>query len=317
MSDASPPLTIGLPVYNGEDHVGVALDDIAAQTFGDFELIISDNASTDRTSEICREYAARDSRIRYTRSSRNLGMGPNVNRVFEFSQTRYFKWVSHDDRHDPAFLERCIDVLDREPEVVLCHSETGFIGEHGEPLPYDEKRRAYLDSVGEPVTRLDKLRVGEGPTPQHRFRDVLRSMDGCFHIYGVFRADMLRKIAWRKNYFGHDKVILAEIVLLGRLNQIGETLFFKRSRKGQTTDYGTREKAVLINPHHYSGNAHMLMLRDYLAAVRRTRLSALQRAHMLWTIAMLVRRPGFLGHVFVPGQHNYLGFGSRRPPRPA
>lgn len=182
-------------------------------------------------------------------------------------------------------------------------------------MPYDEDRRAYLDSVGKPMTRLDKLRVGEGSTPQRRFRDVLRNMNGCFHIYGVIRTGTLRKIAWRKNYFGHDKVVLAEISLLGRLNQINETLFFKRSRKGQTTDYSTREKAALINPHHYSGNAHMLMLRDYFAAVRRTPLSARQRAHMLWTIATLVRRRSFLRHVFIPGQDNYLGIGSRRPQR--
>ena len=313
MLHASPPLTIGLPVYNGEKHVGMALDDIVEQTFGDFELVISDNASTDRTSEICREYVARDPRIRYHRNPHNLGIGPNVNRVFELCGTRYFKWISHDDRHSPTFLERCIDVLDHDAEVALSHSETGLVGECGEPLRYDQEMRAYLDSVGNPMTRLDRRRVGEGATPEGRFRDVLRNMNGCFHIYGVFRADMLRKVAWRKNYFGHDKVVLAETVLLGRLNQIDEILFFKRSRKGQTTDYSTREKAQLINPHHYSGNAHMLMLRDYLAAVRRTRLSARQQAHMFWTIAMLVRRPGFLRHVFVPGQDNYLGFGSRRP----
>ena len=315
MPDASPPLTIGLPVYNGEDHVGATLDDIAGQSFGDFNLVISDNASTDRTSEICRDYAARDSRIRYHRNPRNLGLGPNFNRVFELCDTRYFKWTCHDDRHEPTFLERCIDALEHDPEVVLSHTATGLIGEHGEPLRYDKKRGAYLDNTGQPVTRLDKPHVGEGPTPQHRFRDVLRNMDACFHVLGVFRADQLRKIDWRKNYFGHDKVILVEIALLGRFHQVDETLFFKRSREGQSKDYGTREKAKLINPDHYSGNAHMHMLRDYLAAVRRTPLSTLQRAHMLWTIAMLVRRPGLLRHVFVPGQENYLGFGARRPSR--
>lgn len=317
MSDASPQLTIGLPVYNGEDHVGATLDDFVGQTFGDFELIISDNASTDRTSEICRDYAARDPRIRYHRTPHNLGLGPNFNRVFESSDTLYFKWICHDDRHEPTFLERCIDALEHDPEVVLSHTVTGLIGEHGEPLPYDKKRGAYLDNAGQPVTRLDKPHVGEGPTPQHRFRDVLRNMDACFHALGVFRADILRKIDWRKNYFGYDKVILAEIVLLGRLHQVDEALFFKRSREGQSKDYGTKEKARLINPHHYSGNAHMLMLRDYFSAVLRTPLSTRQRAHMFWTLAMLVRRPGFFRHVFVPGRENYLGFGARRPQRSA
>lgn len=315
MPDASPPLTIGLPVYNGEGHVGATLDDIAGQSFGDFNLIISDNASTDRTSEICRDYAARDPRIRYHRNPRNLGLAPNFNRVFELCDTRYFKWICHDDRHASTFLERCIDVLERDSQVVGSFTGVGLIGQYGEQLRWDEKRRTYLDSCANPVYATEVSHIGEGPTPQHRFRDVLHHMSACNPFYSVFRSDVLRRIAWRKNYFGHDKVVLAEIVLLGRLNQVGETLFFKRWHKGQSIDHSTKEKAEIINPDRYSGNPQMLMLRDYVVAIWRTPFSPAQRAHMLWTIARMIQRPGLMKKVFVPGPHNYFGIEFRRASR--
>lgn len=317
MSHAKPPLTIGLPVCNGEAYVAEALKDIVEQTFGDFDLVISDNDSTDGTGEICREFAARDPRIRYHRNPRNLGIGPNFNRVFELCQTRYFKWICHDDRHAATFLERCIDVLEQDPQVVVSFTGVGLIGQYGEPLRWDRTRRSYLDSRGVPVYAMEPPHIGEGPTPQHRFRDILHHMSACNPFYGVFRADALRKIAWRKNYFGHDKVVLAEVLLLGRLNQIDETLFFKRWHEGQSTDHSTREKAALINPDRYSGNAQLLMLRDYVAAIWRTPFSPTQRMHMLWTIARMARRPGLLKKIFVPGPQNYFGVDFRRAPRQA
>jgi glycosyltransferase involved in cell wall biosynthesis len=116
----TPRVSIGLPVYNGENYLAETLDSILAQTFTDFEVIISDNASTDRTETICRQYAAQDRRIRYLRNTSNLGAAKNYNRVFELSQGEYFKWNGHDDPLAPVFLERCVAVLDRHPGVVLC-----------------------------------------------------------------------------------------------------------------------------------------------------------------------------------------------------
>ena len=85
-------VSIGLPVYNGEKYLEQALISILSQTYTDFELIISDNASTDRTQAICREYAAKDPRIRYYCNEENLGAAPNHNRVFELASGEYFKW---------------------------------------------------------------------------------------------------------------------------------------------------------------------------------------------------------------------------------
>src|SRR3989337_590294 len=122
-----PTVSIGLPVFNGEKYLRQALDSILAQTYQDFELIISDNASTDKTQQICREYVKKDSRIRYYRNKRNLGATRNHNRVFELSCGEYFKWASHDDLLAPEFLSRCVSVLDQDHSIVLCHSKTGRI----------------------------------------------------------------------------------------------------------------------------------------------------------------------------------------------
>ena len=133
----SPRLSIGLPVYNGERYLAEAFDCFLAQSFQDFEIIICDNASTDRTAEICRSYAQRDPRLRYYRNEKNLGAIPNFNRVFELSRSRFFKWAAHDDLYHPRYIETCIRILDENPDVILAHSKTAFVDDRGAPFPVD------------------------------------------------------------------------------------------------------------------------------------------------------------------------------------
>ncbi len=116
-------LSIGLPVYNGERFLSAAIDSLLRQTFEDFELIISDNASTDATGAICRGYADQDRRIRYLPTKENIGSAPNFNRVIELASAPYFSWAAHDDVRAPQYLERCVEVLDRDPSVILAYRE--------------------------------------------------------------------------------------------------------------------------------------------------------------------------------------------------
>src|SRR5215471_14790269 len=127
-----PPLvSVGLFVYNGERFLEETLLSILKQTFTDFELIVSDNASTDRTSEIAKAYAERDDRIRYYRSEKNMGAGWNVRRVYELATGKYFKQAAVDDLLAPDFLRQCIEVLESDPTYVLAHSKIKVIGEGG------------------------------------------------------------------------------------------------------------------------------------------------------------------------------------------
>ena len=137
----APQLSIGLPVYNGERFLPQALECLLAQTFGDFEILIGDNASTDRTEEICQDYVRRDQRLRYVRHERNLGAVANFNRVFHLTTAPLFKWAAHDDLHRETYLENCVRLLDEHPDTVLAHSNTLLIDEHSEPFPFDPDGR--------------------------------------------------------------------------------------------------------------------------------------------------------------------------------
>ena len=127
----APRLSVGLPVYNGEIYLAQSIESLLGQTYEDFELIISDNASTDATADICRSYAKQDSRIRYVRQPRNIGLAPNHNFVFAESRGELFKWAASDDLYGRDLLQRCVEALDEHPEVVLAHAWEAAIDESG------------------------------------------------------------------------------------------------------------------------------------------------------------------------------------------
>jgi glycosyltransferase involved in cell wall biosynthesis len=134
MAHKNPYVSIGLPVYNGENFLHEAITSILAQTFQDFELIISDNASTDKTEEICRAFTDQDERIKYSRNRENIGVEKNFYRVFALSSGKYFKWAAHDDLCHPDFLQSCIDVLDRDFTTVLCYPRAVIIDDKGKVI---------------------------------------------------------------------------------------------------------------------------------------------------------------------------------------
>lgn len=209
-------VSIGMPIYNGEAFLRETLDAILAQTFSDFELIISDNASTDTTEQICQEYATKDRRICYFREGHNIGASANFNRVFQLASSQYFKWSAADDLHAPDFLAKCVEILDRDRSVVLCHSQVQIINEQGQFL---HNYNLQLD------TNL--------PEPQKRFHDLL-SWHLCYQIFGLVRSSTLKKTSLLGNYGHADGVLLASIGLQGKFYQIPEPLFFARKHPQQS-----------------------------------------------------------------------------------
>src|SRR5688572_4568925 len=176
VTQPQPLLSIGVPVYNSERYLRQTFDALLAQTFGDFELIVADNASTDGTEAICREYAAGDSRIRYYRSGVNVGAAQNYRRVFELATGEYFKWHASDDLIEPTFVERCIDALSDSPDVVLAYSKTQLVDGDGRRLA-DVDQDVALASI----------------SPSARFRQVIVNLGYCNVIYGVARRDVLAR----------------------------------------------------------------------------------------------------------------------------
>ena len=141
VSEGCPRVTVGVPVFNGESFLAETLDSLLNQTFSDFEIVISDNASTDRTEEICRAYAARDPRIRYYRSDANRGAAWNHNRVFELARGEYFKWNSADDLCAPEFLARCVAALDEDASAIMVCSNVLVSDDYGEAVRTEASSR--------------------------------------------------------------------------------------------------------------------------------------------------------------------------------
>jgi glycosyltransferase involved in cell wall biosynthesis len=208
---AAPLVSIGLPVYNGERFLAQALDSLLGQTLGDLELVISDNASTDRTTEICLTYAARDSRVRYIRQQSNIGLTRNWNFVALQARGRYFKWASANDYCDLQILEKCVDVLSADPSVVLCHGRTCIVIEETDEhtsFPYD-------------ISATD-------PRASARFQSVVRTIVLNNALSGVIRLDNLRRTPLIPLYLHGDVALTAELALQGRIVLLPQILFYRR-----------------------------------------------------------------------------------------
>lgn len=275
-------VSIGLPVYNGERYLDQALQSLLAQTFTDFELIICDNASTDRTAEICHAHAALDARIRYYRNPRNLGAARNFNLTFEYSSGEYFRWASYDDLVAPTHLERCVAVLDAHPSVVLCYPKTMVIDAEGNAVgPYEEDL-ALLDD--DPVKRHSAF--------HRRFRTKTR----CEPVFGLIRSEALRQTALLGNYNSADMILLEELALLGMFYEVEEHLFFRRFHPGVSTRANTTPEAVAewFDPANRGRIVapRWRLVMEHFGAVRRSPLSGLAKVRCYSHIVVEATRSG-------------------------
>jgi len=227
-------VAIGLPVYNGDNYLAAAIESILAQSYGDFDLLISDNASTDGTEEICRTYARQDGRIRYVRQPRNVGAAANHNLTVRMTENPYFKWAAHDDLLAPGFLAACVDVLDHDPTVVLASPASMLIDELGEPLPYSAKLGGMVDRSGVVWPRLPERNDGlMARDPTVRFEAVMLNTIMCVEIFGLMRRSMLLRTFLQVPFNSADKLVLAQMSLLGRFWLGEETLFLRRCHPQQ------------------------------------------------------------------------------------
>ncbi len=217
MTTSTPRVTIGLPIYNGQNYLARTMDSILAQTYRDFELIISDNASSDATEAICREYAARDDRVRYVRNEENIGASANYNRVFELGRGIYFKWAAHDDLLAPTYLERCVEVLDRNPDVVLAYTQAKAIDDQGNVVKVYPGKHHF-----------------NAPEPRQRFYEFVLDPHPVVAVFGLMRREVLGRTRLIGKYAGSDRPLLSELSLLGKFYEVPEHLFFYRFHEAQS-----------------------------------------------------------------------------------
>jgi glycosyltransferase involved in cell wall biosynthesis len=205
-------LCIGVPVHNGERFLRRSVESLLAQSYREFELVISDNASTDGTEKIARDLAAADPRVVFHRQPRNLGMAANYNFLARRAKARYFKWASCDDLYDRHFLERCVEALEKDAGAVLAYARTLFIDEGDRPL-------AEIDDPGFPL---------DYEPASARLRYVIEAWDWDNALHGVIRTTALAGTRLWPNYPAGDYALLAELCARGRFVEIPEPLFRRR-----------------------------------------------------------------------------------------
>ena len=208
---STPRVTIGLPVYNGERYVAEAVASLLGQSFSELELVVADNASTDRTLAICRELAAEDGRVRVLTSRQNHGAAWNFNRCLKAARGEYFKWAAHDDLYDPRFLDACIRVLDADSGVALCYTQA-----------------MEIDAEGNQLFPRGPVNVADLPSAGERHRAVMFDEIYCYAIFGVMRTSTLRRTRGIEPYSASDRALLAELALHGRLVELAEPYFLHR-----------------------------------------------------------------------------------------
>lgn len=271
-----PLVSVGLPVFNGENYVERALESIIAQDMDDFELVICDNASTDRTEQICRDLAGADGRVRYVRQEQNIGAARNYNDCFHRSSGQFFTWLAHDDLRGSGFLTKCLD---------------GFAAEGSPVLVYP--RAEFIDEAGESRARDDYGVDCRSPRAWSRFAVAVADTGPVNPIFGLIRASALEQTRLIGSFVASDRVLLAELALLGEIHEIPDVLSFRRLHAQMSTNAnpGKQERTRWFDPNARPSrlNEPQLLAREYGRSVMNLPLDPLERVA---SMAMIPARMG-------------------------
>jgi glycosyltransferase involved in cell wall biosynthesis len=262
----APRLSVGLPVYNGESYLAESLESLLGQTYENFELIISDNASTDSTADICRRYEKQDSRIRYVRQPRNIGGAPNHNYVVQQARGELFKWASADDLYARDLLKRCVDALNEFPHVVLAHSWTATTDGSGAARP------------------VEYSLATASPSAPERFRSLLFD-NGGDDTEGVIRLSVLHRTPLLGSYHHSDRTLSAELGLYGPFYHVPDWLYFRRdhAERAERAFKTVRDWCANLDPcradplRHPAIRLYAEYVWGFVAAIRRAPLSSVEK----------------------------------------
>ncbi|MGV7224440.1 MAG: glycosyltransferase family 2 protein [Nitrospinales bacterium] len=266
-----------MPVYNGEKYLEETLNSLLEQNFANFEIIISDNASTDKTEVICRKYVDCDHRIIYHRNDVNLGAAENFNIVFQMASGEYFKWSAADDLLAPEFLNHCVKILDEDPDTILCYSRTEEINASGRTLrQFPSKIRS------------------ASPKPSARFYEIVCVSVPVVSIFGLIRSDVLRKTVLIGKFSGSDRPLLGELCLHGKFYEVQETLFFYRRHIEQSwgNNKSRHEQEVWYDPAREGKITfpHWRLLVEHIRSIQRSPLGINDRLECYFCMGIWVRR---------------------------
>jgi len=317
---APPPVSIGLPVYNGEAYLAQTLADWRDQLFADYELVVCDNASTDSTAELLAEAARVDARILVHRNAENVGGLANANLAFTRSRGARYVLSAYDDRHSPDFLASLMPALDSDPGAVVAYGRKTLIGPDDVPFAWRPDARVYADAEGVTYSYDNGLDRDMPAGRLDRFRAVLRSNDINATMHGLFRRDALER-AGHHYIHGSDRLIVAHTALLGRFAFVDAPLFGYRIHAASTfhltrTAWMAREAGRADAGSALDG---LHTLRRYVAATSNADLQLTEYLAALVAVGVYAMRPHVLKNVFLPGPHNFWGWTrwpGQAPPSP-
>ena len=211
-----PLVSIGVPVYNGQEGIEKTLYSILNQTYINTQVLISDNASTDNTGDICERICAEDERVSYVRQPVNLGPTANFNAVLDLSQGNYFMWLGHDDWLSERYIEVCAETLDEYPDVSLACGQTVY---------YQNGDKSYRGVV----VQLPQ------ESPQERVAAYYSVVADNGTFYGLMRREQLANVKM-KNIMGGDWLVIAAIAFLGKVVTL-RSIRVNRALGGSTVSY--------------------------------------------------------------------------------
>ena len=212
MANDEPFVSIGLPVFNGDAYLKLALDSLVAQTYRNFEIVVSDNGSTDGTGEICKAYSDKHELIRSYRYEENRGIAWNRNNSFHLSKGEYFMWFSHDDVLHEEYLEKCMAEIQVRQNTCIVYSKIRVIDADGETIPFNED---LADLNTDNVVSRFKVCLSSQPYNQSV-------------IYGLMRRSDMASTRLHGDYLAADRCLVAQLSLKGKMYQIPEYLFYRR-----------------------------------------------------------------------------------------
>ena len=252
----TPAVSIGMPIYNESRFIQKTIESLIRQSYTKFELTISDNASTDKTEEICRKYAAKDKRIKYIRCENNLGATLNFLNALNLSSAPYFFWASGHDMWHPDFICQCVYLLESQPEVILAYPRTILIDQD------DKELEITPDQID---TR--------GMSALQSYCHLIWNLHWCNMFYGIHRTKEIKKCFTVKEIYGPDNLILASLALRGAIAQVKEPLYYRRiNRPEEGSDERKRRQLISLYPNtakfNKSGTELFCELRnEYLKSV--------------------------------------------------
>lgn len=306
MNEAAPLVSIGVPVYNGEAYLRRALESLAAQDYPSWEMIISDNASTDSTETICREFAERDERVRYVRNETNVGILPNFDIVLRAARGPYFMWAAFDDYWEPRFVSACVRELEDHPEAGVAMSAVERRTERGD-----------LRDVIRHVGRRDPNRMSRSRLAWHLASGRLYHL----YFYGLYRTELARHLfAGFPRVKAGDRIFMIHAALARPFRYVDEVLHVRQvsdlaiEEKYVNEEFGRFWKDPLSTPKMLLAAARNLLGSDLIGFGQKTLVPVLLARLLVhfWWIALLSRAYVWSGRMLGNERRRAIGNVLRR-----